>query len=50
MFCSLRPIGVYMLEKRQMALSKEIVTKTVGNGLDVDVLVDTQGPVANENE
>ncbi|MCP4503157.1 MAG: hypothetical protein GY822_24740 [Deltaproteobacteria bacterium] len=35
-----------MLEKTK-ELSKEIVTKTVGNGLDVDVLVDTHGPNAN---
>ncbi|MCP4504447.1 MAG: hypothetical protein GY822_31435 [Deltaproteobacteria bacterium] len=30
-------------------MSKEIVTKTVRNGLGVDVLVDTQGPNANGN-
>ncbi len=32
-----------------MALSKEIVTKTVGNGLRIDVLVDAQDPSANGN-
>ncbi len=39
---------MYMCRKDK-TLSKEIVTKIVENGLDVDVLVDTQGPSANEN-
>ncbi|MCP4503156.1 MAG: hypothetical protein GY822_24735 [Deltaproteobacteria bacterium] len=37
-----------MLEKIRK-LSKEIVTKTVGNGLRIDVLVDAQDPDGNEN-
>ncbi len=39
-------VGTYALKR--MVLSKEIVTKTVRNGLGVDVLVDTGRPDANE--
>ncbi len=38
---------MYMLEKED--IEYEIVTKTVGNGLRIDVLVDTHDPNANEN-
>ncbi len=48
MICSLKPIGWYRCVKNN-DLSKEVVTKTVGNGLRVDILVDTQDANANEN-